>query len=59
MTSYVNEGNTIYWIEIDDVFYVLDVSNFDIPDMQYFIVKQEGDTISFLAQNTIIVDLLP
>lgn len=59
ITSYVNEGNTLYWIEVDDVFYVLDVSNFDIPDMQYFIEKQVGDMISFQSQNSIIVDLLP
>jgi len=59
ITSYVNEGNTLYWVEVNDVFYVLDVSNFDIPDMQYFIEKQVGDEISFNAQNSIIVDLLP
>ncbi len=57
--SYVNEGNTLYWIEVEGVFYVLDVSNFDIPDMQYFIEKEVGDNISFRSQNSVIVELLP
>jgi len=57
--SYVNNGNTLYWIEVEGVFYVLDVSDFDIPDMQYFIEKEVGDNISFRSQNSIIIELLP
>jgi len=46
ITSYVLNGNTIYWIEIDDDWYLINVSNFTNLEMQYFISKSIGDTIT-------------
>ncbi len=45
ITSYVVGGNTIYWIEIEDSWYMINVANFTNLEMQYFISKQIGDEI--------------
>ncbi|MGD9910149.1 MAG: hypothetical protein AB7U79_06055 [Candidatus Izemoplasmatales bacterium] len=55
ISSYVVAGNTMYWIEVDGDYYLLDVSDFDIDQMQYFIAKHVGDTISFNTQGSVIV----
>jgi len=56
--SYVSDGNTVYWIEIGGDYYLLDVSAFDITDMQYFISKNVGDDLTIRVQNAIIVEIV-
>lgn len=55
ITSYVVSGNTMYWIEVNNEFYLLDVSNFDIDQMQYFVSLDIGDTITLSVQGNVIV----
>lgn len=58
--SYVSEGNTIYWITLDDNYlYLINVSTFDIDDMRYFMSLTIGDTIHFKAQEYTIIDFVP
>lgn len=46
ITSYVQEGNTIYWIEIDGDQYMINVSKFTDEDLRDFIMMEIGDTVS-------------
>jgi hypothetical protein len=56
LDSYVIEGNTIFWVEIDDgLIYSLNVQQFDIEEMRDFMTKRVGDDIKFYAQNQRIV----
>ncbi len=58
ITSYVNEGNTIYWVQIDnDVYYVINVSTFDFEKMRYFIEKDIGDDITIKVQDFTVIDM--
>ena len=58
--SYVSEGNTIYWITLDDNFlYLINVSTFDIEDMRYFMSLDIGDTIHFKVQDYTVIDFAP
>ncbi|MEC9485435.1 MAG: hypothetical protein UMR38_06130 [Candidatus Izemoplasma sp.] len=58
VTSYVNEGNTIYWVQIDnDVYYVINVSTFSFDKMRYFIEKDIGDTITIEVQDFTVIDM--
>ncbi|MDC0558903.1 hypothetical protein OAO42_00675 [Candidatus Izimaplasma bacterium] len=61
ITSYVSEGNTIYWIELDnDETYLLNVSTVEVIEMMYFVGKDLGDEITFKIQdNTVIEIVLP
>ena len=61
ISSYVSEGNTIYWVELDnDQLYLINVSNFDIDEMMHFISKEVGDEISFeVKDHTVIEIVLP
>ncbi|QMS85776.1 hypothetical protein [Candidatus Xianfuyuplasma coldseepsis] len=57
-TSYVLEGNTIYWIEIDDdEWYIVDVSSFDNTDMMYFISLEIGDTFTGNVQGNTVIEM--
>lgn len=48
IVSYVSNGDTIYWIEIDDdKRYKINVSNFTDIEMSYFTSLNIGDTITF------------
>ena len=49
ITSYVVEGNTIYWIEIDEEFYLINVADFTEQEMRYFISKDVGDEIEIFV----------
>lgn len=56
LESYVIEGNTIFWVEVDDgQIYSLNVQQFDIEEMRYFMTKRVGDEIRFFAQDQRIV----
>lgn len=58
ITSYVSEGDTIYWVQIDnDTYYVINVSTFDLEEMRYFIAKEIGDEITIKVQETTIIDM--
>ncbi len=59
ISSYVVAGNTMYWLEVNDEFYLLDVSNFDIDQMAIFIQNEVGDSISFNVQTNVIVSINP
>ena len=46
ITSYVVSGNTVYWIDIEDELYLINVADFNDEEMRYFISKEIGDEIS-------------
>lgn len=54
--SYVNDGFTIYWVEIDnDLQYMINVGSFTNLEMQYFISRDIGDDIEiFVVDSTIV-----
>jgi hypothetical protein len=57
--AYVSEGNTIYWVELDNnELYLINVSSFDIADMRYFMAKDIGDEITFKVQEYTILDFV-
>ena len=56
ITSYVVDGNTVYWIEISDELYMINVANFTNAEMQYFISKDIGDTIEISIVDFTVVD---
>lgn len=57
-TSYVLDGNTVYWIEIDNGFwYMIDVSSFNIETMQYFIGLSIGDDIAIEVQDMTVISI--
>jgi hypothetical protein len=56
--SYVLDGNTIYWFQLDhDLWYMLDVSSFSNTIMKYVISLNTGDTIAFFAQDFTIIEI--
>ena len=58
ITSYVVEGNTIYWVELDnDLRYKINVSNFTDEELMYFIGLDVGDDITFNVLNFIVVSI--
>ncbi len=58
ITSYVLEGNTIYWIEINNSdYYMVDVSLFDSSIMKYFISLSIGDAITITVQDYTVIDI--
>lgn len=58
MTNYVLDGNTIYWIEIDDdEWYMLDVSSFDSDIMLFFVALVIGDDITMDVQEYTILSI--
>lgn len=60
MTSYVSNGNTIYWIELDDAKrYKINVSNFSDSEMSHFTSLIIGDsiTISVLDYNVVEIEV--
>ncbi|MCF7926465.1 MAG: hypothetical protein K9L74_02650 [Candidatus Izimaplasma sp.] len=58
LESYVSESNTIYWIQIDnDLYYILNISTVNIEEIEVFISKEIGDTISFKVQDKTIIKI--
>lgn len=58
-TSYVLDGSTIYWIEIDnDLWYMIDVSSFDNDIMMYFISLDIGDPIAINVQDFTVIEII-
>ena len=57
ITSYVVDGNTVYWVELDnDKLYLINVSTFNNDTMMFFISLGLGDTIDFEVQgNSVLV----
>ncbi len=54
--SYVNDGFTIYWLEIDnDQLYMINVGSFTNLEMQYFISRDIGDDIEVYVVDSTIV----
>ncbi len=54
--SYVNDGFTIYWVEIDnDNLYMINVGSFTNLEMQYFISLDIGDEIEVYVVDSTIV----
>jgi hypothetical protein len=56
ITSYVLDGNTVYWIEVNGNFYQINVKDFSDQQMQFFISKDVGDSIEFYAVESTVVD---
>jgi hypothetical protein len=57
--SYVSDGSTIYWLELDDgELYLINVSTFDISDMRYFMAKDVGDTIELRVQEYTVIQFV-
>jgi hypothetical protein len=56
ISSYVVEGNTVYWIEVDNNLYMINVANFTSEQMQYFISKDVGDSIDLFVVDYTVVD---
>lgn len=46
ITSYVQDGNTIYWIEIDGDLYMINVSKFTDEELRDFILLNVGDSVT-------------
>lgn len=46
ITSYVQDGNTIYWIEVNSVYYMVDVSGFTDEELRDFVKIAIGDNIT-------------
>lgn len=58
-TTYIVDGNSVYWIEIDGTeLYLLNVSGFDNDEMRYFISLDIGDTIEMHVQDNTIIELI-
>jgi len=58
-TSYVLDGNTVYWIELDsNQWYMIDVSSFNNEDMMYFVNLDIGDTIELNVQDLTVLDII-
>lgn len=58
--SYVSNGNTIYWVELDDQDrYKINVSNFSDTEMGYFIGLEIGDnmSLSVLDYNVVSIEI--
>lgn len=45
--SYVQQGNTMYWFEIDGSYYLINVSKFTDDQLRMFIEYGIGDTVTF------------
>jgi len=57
--SYVVEGNTIYWIELDNgKRYKIDVNNFTDVELRYFIGLKIGDTISIKVLDYNVITIM-
>jgi hypothetical protein len=57
ITSYVNNGFTIYWVEINnDKRYMINVGSFLNDEMIYFISRDIGDEIEFYVVGSNVVD---
>jgi hypothetical protein len=56
ITSYVLEGNTVYWIEVNGNFYQINVKDFTDQQMQFFISKDVGDSVEFYSVESTVVD---
>lgn len=58
ITSYVLDGNTIYWIEIDDdKRYMINVASFESDVMMYFIGLGIGDDITISIQGSTVFQI--
>lgn len=58
-TSYVLEGNTVYWIQLDDgEWYQIDVSSFNGTVMRYFVSLSIGDPIELVVQDFTVLDII-
>jgi hypothetical protein len=58
-TSYVLEGNTIYWVQLDDdLWYLIDVSTFGSSVMRYFIALEIGDSIELVVQDFTVLNIV-
>ena len=59
ITDYVLDGNTIYWIEIDnDKRYMINVASFESDVMMYFIGLQIGDSITMSIQSNTVFQIV-
>ena len=58
ITSYVLDGNTIYWIELDnDELYMINVASFETDVMMYFISLEINDQITILEQDNTVFQI--
>ena len=58
ITSYVVDGNTVYWVELDnDLRYKINVSNFSDAELRYFIGLDVGDSITFDVLNFTVITI--
>ena len=56
ITSYVVDGNTVYWIEVNGELYMINVATFTNAEMQYFVSKDIGDIIEIYIVDFTVVD---
>ncbi len=58
ITNYVLDGNTIYWIQLDnDTYYMINVASFESDVMQYFVELKTGDDITVKVQDHTIFEI--
>ncbi|AIO19203.1 hypothetical protein KQ51_01326 [Candidatus Izimaplasma bacterium HR1] len=58
ITSYVLDGNTIYWIQLDDdERYMINVASFESDVMMYFIGLDIGDSITMSFQENTVFQI--
>jgi len=58
ITSYVLDGNTVYWIDIGGTLYMINVAAFDNETMMKFVAKNVGDTIEINVQGNIVIEIV-
>jgi hypothetical protein len=59
ITSYVVDGNTVYWIELDnDELYMINVSSFDNETLMYFVSLELGDNMDINVQDNTVIEII-
>ena len=59
ITSYVIDGNTVYWVELDnDERYMINVAAFDNDSMMYFVSLNVGDDIEISVQDSTVFAII-
>lgn len=58
ITSYVSNGSTVYWVELDDdLLYKIDVTNFSDLELRYFVSLEINDDVEFAVLDYSVITI--